>query len=276
MSLTLLGHRTKGIGTMRARFALPLLAVWLVACPATEENLRKGNVMFSNGQLDQAEQFYAKALEADAESVRALDGLGNVAFERKQYDEAVKFYERAVAQNADAIGARHHLAVALTAAGRNEDAKKALLATIERAPDDVFAYFSLGGLHQKAGDPKAAEEMYAKALAIDEAHRPSRYALAILLTDAGRTEEAERQLTRLTQSGAKALAAYGFARIAAKANEPAEAAKHLEEALAAGVDHPEKILADAAFAAVWSAPEMKAIRARLDGDGGTETSTVGE
>ena len=43
---------------MKARFAAPLLATLLVACPASEENLRKGNVMFSNGQLDEAEAFY--------------------------------------------------------------------------------------------------------------------------------------------------------------------------------------------------------------------------
>lgn len=253
------------------RIAWSLGAFLLVACPATEENLRKGNVMFSNGELDQAERFYAQALEADDDNVRALDGLGNVAFERKRYGEAVTFYERAVAANPDAIATRHHLAVALTAAGRNEDAKKALLANIEQAPDDVFAYFSLAGLHQKSGDAKKAEEMFAKALAIDEDHQPSRYALAILLTDLGRTEEAEQQLTRLSMAGAKALSAYGMARIAAKAGDGADAAKHLERALTAGVDHPEKILADTAFAGTWSAPEMKAIRVRLAG-----TSTVGE
>ncbi|MEQ8276685.1 MAG: tetratricopeptide repeat protein [Deltaproteobacteria bacterium] len=254
------------------RIAAPLLATLLVACPASEEYLRKGNVMFSNGQLDQAEQFYAQALEADEDSVRALDGLGNVAFERKKYDVAIDFYERAVKVNPDAIAARHHLAVALSSAGRIEDAKKALLATIESAPDDVFAFFSLGGLYDKSGDAKQAEEMFAKALAIDEDHRPSRYALAILLTNAGRTEEAERQLTRLTQAGAKGLAAYGYARIAAKAGENAEAAKHLEDVLAAGVDHPEKILADAAFSKAWSAPEMQAVRKKL----AATTSTVSE
>lgn len=249
---------------MLRRLLILAAAALLSACPATgEEDLRKGNVLFTNGDFDLAEKHYRKALETAPDSARAMDGLGNIAFERGRMADAADWYRKAIAAEPDAISTYHRLAIALSESGRQDAAKEVLLQSIERADDDVFAYFSLGGIYARTGEVEKAEKMFAKAIALEERHDAARYALAKLLMDDGRTEEAERQLTRLTQNGAKTLAAYGHARIAAKANQPEQAAKYLDSVLEDGVDRPNKILEDEAFRKLWSHPAMKPVHEKL-------------
>ena len=121
---------------------------------------------------------------------------------------------------------------------------------MEIDPKDVYALHALGGLYQKIGDRERAEAMQVAVLQIDKTHKAARYALANLELDSSRYDEAERELTRLQADGAKPLAEYGFARLAALHGKAANAAQHLETLLQLGVAHPSKVLTDEAFPAI--------------------------
>lgn len=238
-----------------------------------EENLRKGNVFFAHRELDEAEAAYRRALEADARSTLALEGLGNVRFERGDLDGAIAHYAAAAA-DPRAINARHRLAVARTERGDLEGAVRALEGALEIDPADVYALYALGGLEERRGRRAKAEARQREALRIEPGHRGARFALAGILVDSHRFEEAEVELGRLEAGGAAALAEYGFARMAARQGRADLAAKRLERVLELGVTHPGRVLADDAFTARWSDPAMAAVRGRVEAASARELSAA--
>lgn len=244
----------------------PLMAcASLVACKESgEEHIRKAHVLFSNGQLDEAEKSYKTAIEVEPGSEVALEGLGNIYFERGDPRTAVTWYEKAAAADARAVNARHRLAVARVELGDLQGAVKALEEALAIDAKNVFALHALGGQYQKLGNLKRAEELQLEVLKLEPEHLGARFALASLFTDSGRAEEAERELSKLHARGAEALAEYGFARLEAKRGKPAEAAKRLTRVLELGVAHPSKILADDVFDDAWSDPAMQAVREKLE------------
>jgi tetratricopeptide (TPR) repeat protein len=251
------------------------LACVLVVLPCcaqrAEEHVRKANVLFSNHDLAGAEKEYRAALEKSDHHAGALEGLGDIEYERADWDQAIGWYQKAAEAEPRALGPLHRWAIALSTKGDTKGAIDVLSRAIEIDPKDVFALHASGGLYQKLGDLRRAEQMQVAVLQIDKEHRAARFALANLFLDQGRFEEAEKELTRLDMLGgeAKPLAEYGFARVAGLRGRWDEAARHLLRVLESGVAHPDKILADVAFARGWSEPPMKEVRAKL----GTQTST---
>lgn len=263
---------------MRRFVFLAALAPWVAGChDSGEEHVRKGHVFFSNKDLAQAEASFSRALEVDPDSLSALEGLGNVAFEEGELEVAEGWFRRAIEVDPKALNARHRLAITLSVRGDVSAAITELERALALDPGNTFALHALGGLYQRTGDLARAEARQRAALEVDPKHRGARFALGSMLVDAGRLEEAERELTRLYSAGADAVAEYGFARLAARRGEPRTAARHLERALELGVTHPERILTDRAFAAVWGAPELAAARervARAASAGGVKTSST--
>jgi tetratricopeptide (TPR) repeat protein len=242
-----------------------LFAVCATACKDSgEEHIRKAHVLFSNHRLEEAEKSYRAAIEVEPDSAVALEGLGNIAFERGDPRTAVTWYEKAAAADPRAVNARHRLAIARSELGDVQGAIKALEDALTIDAKNVFALHALGGQQQKLGQMKRAEELQLEALRLEPDHLGARFALASIFLDSGRTEEAERELSKLHASGAEALAEYGFARVEAKRGKFPEAAKRLSRVLELGVSHPTKILSDNAFDDAWSDPEMQAVRAKLE------------
>lgn len=243
----------------------------LTACPrAGEEELRKANVYFSTGDLDRALTLYTTAAELDPKSSRAREGAANVHYERGELAEAKRWYQLAIAANENAVTPRHKLALTLAAGGELEPAVAALRGALEVAPDNPYALSTIGGLYRRMDRLEDAEKMQLEALRLDPDYHGARYALANVMIDSGRITDAEEQLTRLATSGRGALAEYGFARIAARAGDAAEAARRLNDLLDGGVDAPARIADDPAFSALWTTPQMAAVRRRL----GVKTSTT--
>jgi tetratricopeptide (TPR) repeat protein len=247
------------------RLALTLALIFAGACrESPEEHIRKAHVLFSNKELDKAEAEYQRAIEIDPTNEIALEGIGNIAFERGDVKTAASWYEKAAAADDKAINARHRLAIAKGELGDLPGAVAALEEALKIDPDNVFALHALGGLHEKLGDKKRAEERQLAALRVEPENRAARFALANLLIDTNRLDDAERELTKLHTRGAEALAEYGFARLEAKRGRPAAAAKRLERVLELGVANPSKVLTDEAFTEAWSDPAMQAVRALLE------------
>lgn len=249
-----------------ARIIAPAALFFLLgACrESAEQHIRKAHVLFANKQLDQALASYEKAVSIEPDNEIALEGIGNVAFERGDVKTAASWYEKAAAADEKAINARHRLAIARSELGDIEGAIAALEQALKIDPANTFAINALGGLYQKKGDLKRAEELQVAAVKIDPEFRAARYALAMIMIDTGRYDDADRELSKLHTRGSEALAEYGFARLDAKRGKHAEAAARLQRVLDLGVTHPSKVLSDPAFNESWSDPMMQAIRQKLE------------
>ena len=81
-----------------------------------------GNARRASGDRAGAEQAYRRALEADARTADAANGLGVLLVEANRPAEAAPWFERAVAAAPDLVEARLNLGIALQSAG---DAKRA-------------------------------------------------------------------------------------------------------------------------------------------------------
>jgi tetratricopeptide (TPR) repeat protein len=92
----------------------PLAASWLLAEVITQ----RGTAQIYLGELDQAQESFASALEIDPQHYRALTNLGNVALEESRVDDAIEFYERAIKLNDQFANAHHNLGVAYRRKGQ--------------------------------------------------------------------------------------------------------------------------------------------------------------
>ena len=96
-----------------------------------------------DGDADQAEGLYRKALEADPYLVAALINLGNIHYARSRLAEALALYEQAVALAPDYFEAHYNRANVLHDAGRFEPAADAYLAALELDAEHADAHFYL-------------------------------------------------------------------------------------------------------------------------------------
>ena len=81
---------------------------WLAAEVLTQ----RGTAQIYLGELEAAQESFAQALEVDPNHYRALTNLGNVALEETRVDDAIEFYERAIRLNDQFANAHHNLGVA--------------------------------------------------------------------------------------------------------------------------------------------------------------------
>ncbi|WP_456412882.1 tetratricopeptide repeat protein [Oceanithermus profundus] len=77
----------------------------------------KGVAAYEAGRLEEAERWFARAVEADPEYAKAWRWLGRVRYEQGRYAEAARAYERAVELDPEDTSARYFLRLARQAAG---------------------------------------------------------------------------------------------------------------------------------------------------------------
>jgi Flp pilus assembly protein TadD len=94
-----------------------------------------GNARRATGDRSGAEQAYKRAVDLDARTVDALNGLGVLLVEANRAPEAVAWFERAVAARPDFVEARLNLGIALQTAGDPSRAQAAYRAVLESSGD---------------------------------------------------------------------------------------------------------------------------------------------
>lgn len=120
--------------------------------------------------------------------------------QERKYDEARALYEAAKRDAPDDLSrayAGRELASALIFWGEYEAAEQELVRVVELAPADASAWHDLGVLRARRGDTGGAESALLRA--IDAAPRDPRprIAIAALMVNARRFDEALRQYERL-------------------------------------------------------------------------------
>ena len=125
------------------------------------------------GLFDDAERAFARALEIDECSVRALTGLGTLAIHRRDYEVAAGYLRRACAVEESPANFTL-LGVALRNMGKNLEAEESYQRAIRLDSKYEEAYFNLGVL-LRDDRPSEAQKLFRKALELDadyaSAHR---------------------------------------------------------------------------------------------------------
>jgi len=95
------------------------------------------------------------------------------------------------------------------------------------------AHLNLGVMHERLGDPKAAEREYLEAISLDGDFLPVRFNLTNLLNAQGRNAEAEKQLRAILKRAPRnGEAHYSMGLLLVEMRRPGEAVTHLAEAAA--------------------------------------------
>ena len=134
-----------------------------------------------------------RALALDPKLPRANLLLGQIALFRGRLDEAIAFTERELTINpADAI-ALSQLGDAYVRGSKWDQAIAALQKSIWLNPFYSAPYILMGRAYMKKEEPAMAEGMLRRAIQYDPNNRTAHYALAQLLQQTGRLEEAKKE-----------------------------------------------------------------------------------
>jgi len=135
-----------------------------------------------------------QALALDPRLPRASFLLGQTALFRGRLDEAVALFKRELEINPGDAMSFYRLGDAYTRQLKWDDALAALQKSVWINPYFSGPYILLGKTYTRKGDLAAAEGMLRQAIGYDPNNKAAHYLLGQLLQQAGRAEEARREL----------------------------------------------------------------------------------
>ena len=151
--------------------------------------------MMVRAELDElAEAELKQALVLEPRLPRANLLLGQTALFRGRLDEAVAFFKRELELSPGDATALYRLGDAYTRQLKWDEALAALQKSVWINPFFSGPYILLGKTYMKKGDLAAAEGMLRQAVGYDPNNKAAHYVLGQLLQQAGRAEEARREL----------------------------------------------------------------------------------
>ncbi|HYG11807.1 MAG TPA: hypothetical protein VD835_17805 [Pyrinomonadaceae bacterium] len=150
--------------------------------------------LFLRGQTPAAlELARAIELKAGADAKRLLT-LAAFYVSVEQADEAARVAKAAITLAPDLASAHQALGAAHRLALRLDEAAAEYARAVELDPGSVPARHSLADLRRATGKPEAALSLYRELLAANADDRGARTGVVLALFDAGKREEAEREL----------------------------------------------------------------------------------
>ncbi len=182
-----------------------------------EHNL--GSALLTAGRLQEATTHLQAALAINPNSAKAHTDLGSALAQQNRFPEAIAEFQTAIKLLPDSPIPRQNLAQALT--------------------QQAEAWYTEGLNQAKAGDPKAAIQLFESALQLNPNHAEAHNNLGVVLTtQPNRQQEAIgqfEQAVRLDPNNADAQLNLGIA----LANDPARTAEALQHLEAANRLHPD-------------------------------------
>ena len=112
--------------------------------PSFDALFNLATVRFQQGELDEAEQLFERALEANAGHALTFYYLGLCRTKRGLLDAAAEAFESALKSDGDLLRARHHLGKTYRRIGRGHDAVRELKKVAHALPDDPQILRELG------------------------------------------------------------------------------------------------------------------------------------
>ena len=149
-----------------------------------------GNLLRSQGQMDEAMEHYRKTIQVYPDSSKAIYNLGNALVLKGRFDEAIGNYHRAIQINPNFFDALNNLGNALAAQGRFDEAIENYRQAIQINPVFSDALNNLGNALAARGRLDEAIKSYRKALQIKPDYAEAQYKLGNALIAEGRLDEA--------------------------------------------------------------------------------------
>jgi tetratricopeptide (TPR) repeat protein len=157
---------------------------------AAEAAKNEGNVAYSNGDLEQAEQHYRRAVTLNPDYAEAHNNLALVLRAQQKYLAAEKHLLRAIAAKPELSNAYFNLGCLFVDTGRTTDAAVQFKKTLALDPDNANAHVELANLVGKQGQLDEAEQHLRKVLTLDPQSPQAYCNLASVFLSRGDTERA--------------------------------------------------------------------------------------
>lgn len=162
-----------------------------------EAHAAQGFALQLSDRSDDAVLEFEKAIALDPHSFEAHYFYGRASFEQGEYERAALHFKRAAEINHDSYHSLLILSLTYRALGREEEAKQAARATLERAerelirhPEDPKPASCGGAVLVDLGEPERAREWIARSLAIAPDDILTQYNAACVYTRLGDLEPA--------------------------------------------------------------------------------------
>ncbi|HEX4230900.1 MAG TPA: FG-GAP-like repeat-containing protein [Bryobacteraceae bacterium] len=136
-----------------------------------------GDVAAQRGRDQKASEYYGRALAADPQSAEAANGLGLALAKLGQTDRAREYLEKAIALRRDYADAINNLGVLYTRLGQMNDAVAAFSYGVKVAPDRDILYLNLGRAYVRTGQIEKARGVMQQLLERQPDNATARHAL---------------------------------------------------------------------------------------------------
>lgn len=143
-----------------------LVLVWLISltdltADESRSHLRKGNSLFKDGDYNDAELAYRRALEADSQNSKAIYNLANALYRQGRFEEAAELFAAAAQLAPDEkirSEAYHNLGNALIKSGQYHESIDAYKNALRINPDDEDTRYNLAYAMQFLEDPPPQDQ----------------------------------------------------------------------------------------------------------------------
>jgi tetratricopeptide (TPR) repeat protein len=168
------------------------------------------------GELENALEYYEKALELEGDNAEALFNAGECLFSLDRPEEGLAFMDRVISACGEAAGSIGELARqrknqveasrlnraggALLKEGRMDEAREAFEQAIALNPSDERNYANLGVVFVKSGDIAGGIEWMRKAIEVNPAYVRGYYNLGTLLLRTGYYRQATDIFSRALEA----------------------------------------------------------------------------
>jgi len=157
--------------------------------------------------------------------------LGYAYAQQRRYEEALTEYQFAIAEEPRFVRAHFNAGAVYAAQGRPDEARQALMTALEIDPKYVDAWVELGRVNSEGGNFKEAEETFRKALELNPKHTLAHYGLALLYLKAWDFAGYKRHLALAHQADPDfAPANLAIAELLVEQGRPNEAREYLKRA----------------------------------------------
>ncbi len=144
---------------------------------------KKANILYENGNFDEAEKLYRCIIETVPENPDILNMLGLTAQAKGLHKEAISYFSQAIKITPQHIPLYFNLAVSYQNTSKYMQAIEAYNKVLELNPNIKEVYNNLGAVYEKLNDKQKALQLYQNAIKLDEDYIEAQVNIAVLNND---------------------------------------------------------------------------------------------
>lgn len=149
-----------------------------------------GLIFAKNGRFDEAAAHYQAAIEVDPNLILAYINLGNLRMQEEKYDKAANNFIQAARLNPGDPALRTGLGIALFKMGKRDDALASFHEAIRLKADYLDPYINLGNAYLESGDYNEALSTFKQALLVAPNSAEIHNDLGVVYLESGDIEHA--------------------------------------------------------------------------------------